>query len=210
MRYPFWRVGVFVAACVAPILWLYQAWSFALGPDPGKILVDRLGLGTLILLLITLAMTPMQRLSGWAGWIAVRRQLGLWCFAYVVMHLSAYAVFILGLDWAQLGVELIKRPYIIVGSLAFVCLLALAVTSNRYSQRRLGTRWKKLHRLVYVILGLGLLHMLWIVRADLKEWAVYAVIGALLLVLRIPAIARRIPRLKAQKAPAVTKVTISP
>ncbi|MEB0008663.1 protein-methionine-sulfoxide reductase heme-binding subunit MsrQ [Pseudomonas sp. MH9.2] len=210
MRYPFWRVGVFVAACVAPILWLYQAWSFALGPDPGKILVDRLGLGTLILLLITLAMTPLQRLSGWAGWIAVRRQLGLWCFAYVVMHLSAYAVFILGLDWAQLGVELIKRPYIIVGSLAFVCLLALAVTSNRYSQRRLGARWKKLHRLVYVILGLGLLHMLWIVRADLKEWAVYAVIGALLLVLRIPAIARRIPRLKAQKAPAVTKVTISP
>ncbi|MGV8863948.1 MAG: protein-methionine-sulfoxide reductase heme-binding subunit MsrQ [Pseudomonas sp.] len=210
MRYPFWRVGVFVAACVAPILWLYQAWSFALGPDPGKILVDRLGLGTLILLLITLAMTPLQRLSGWAGWIAVRRQLGLWCFAYVVMHLSAYAVFILGLDWAQLGVELIKRPYIIVGSLAFVCLLALAVTSNRYSQRRLGVRWKKLHRLVYVILGLGLLHMLWIVRADLKEWAVYAAIGALLLVLRIPAIARRIPRLKAQKAPSVTKVEISP
>ena len=210
MRYPFWRVGVFVAACVAPILWLYQAWSFALGPDPGKILVDRLGLGTLILLLITLAMTPLQRLSGWAGWIAVRRQLGLWCFAYVVMHLGAYAVFILGLDWAQLGVELIKRPYIIVGSLAFVCLLALAVTSNRYSQRQLGARWKKLHRLVYVILGLGLLHMLWIVRADLKEWAIYAAIGALLLVLRIPAIARRIPRLKAQKAPSVTKVEISP
>ena len=206
MRYPFWRVGVFVAACVVPILWLYQAWSFALGPDPGKILVDRLGLGTLVLLLITLAMTPLQRLSGWAGWIAVRRQLGLWCFAYVVMHLSAYAVFILGLDWAQLGVELIKRPYIIVGSLAFVCLLALAVTSNRYSQRRLGARWKKLHRLVYVILGLGLLHMLWIVRADLKEWAIYAAIGVLLLVLRIPAIARRIPRLKAQKTPSAAKV----
>jgi sulfoxide reductase heme-binding subunit YedZ len=209
MRYPFWRVGVFVAACVAPILWLYQAWSFALGPDPGKILVDRLGLGTLILLLITLTMTPLQRLSGWSGWIAVRRQLGLWCFAYVVMHLSAYAVFILGLDWAQLGVELIKRPYIIVGSLAFVCLLALAVTSNRYSQRRLGARWKKLHRLIYVILGLGLLHMLWIVRADLKEWAIYAAIGALLLVLRIPAIARRIPRLKAQKASATRKVEIN-
>jgi sulfoxide reductase heme-binding subunit YedZ len=209
MRYPFWRVGVFVAACVAPILWLYQAWSFALGPDPGKILVDRLGLGTLILLLITLTMTPLQRLSGWSGWIAVRRQLGLWCFAYVLMHLSAYAVFILGLDWAQLGVELIKRPYIIVGSLAFVCLLALAVTSNRYSQRRLGARWKKLHRLIYVILGLGLLHMLWIVRADLKEWAIYAAIGALLLVLRIPAIARRIPRLKAQKTSATRKVEIN-
>ena len=205
MRYPFWRIGVFLAACVAPVWWVYQAWLFALGPDPGKALVDLFGLGTLTLLLITLAMTPLQKLSGWAGWIAVRRQLGLWCFAYVVLHMSAYAVFILGLDWSQLGVELAKRPYIIVGSLAFLCLLALALTSNRYSQRRLGARWKKLHRLVYLILGLGLLHMFWIVRADLKEWAIYAVIGVLLLVLRIPAIARRIPRLKGQKAPAVTK-----
>ncbi len=205
MRYPFWRLGVFLAACVAPILWLYQAWIFALGPDPGKVLVDRLGLGTLILLLITLAMTPLQRMTGWPGWISVRRQLGLWCFAYVVMHMSAYAVFILGLDWAQLGTELVKRPYIIVGSLAFLCLLALAVTSNRYSQRRLGTRWKKLHRLIYVILGLGLLHMLWIVRADLKEWALYAGIGTVLLLMRIPMIARRIQRVRTKKNVVVTK-----
>ena len=195
MRYPVWRFGVFLAACVAPLYWIYQAWIFALGPDPGKVLVDRLGLGTLILLLITLAMTPLQRLTGWPGWIAVRRQLGLWCFAYVVMHMTMYALFILGLDWGQLGVELVKRPYIIVGAIAFLGLLALAVTSNRYSQRRLGTRWKKLHRLVYVILGLGLLHMFWIVRADLKEWSLYAAIGAALLLLRIPMIKRRIPRL---------------
>ena len=199
MRYPFWRLAVFLAACVAPALWLYQAWIFALGPDPGKVLVDRLGLGTLILLLITLAMTPLQRLTGWPGWIVVRRQLGLWCFAYVFMHMSAYAVFVLGLDWSQLGVELVKRPYIIVGALAFLCLLALAVTSNRYSQRRLGARWKKLHRLIYVILALGLLHMFWIVRADLKEWSLYAVIGAVLLSLRIPMIAGRIPRLIGKK-----------
>ncbi|WP_426143105.1 protein-methionine-sulfoxide reductase heme-binding subunit MsrQ [Pseudomonas sp. DWP3-1-2] len=205
MRYPFWRLGVFLAACVAPVLWLYQAWIFALGPDPGKVLVDRLGLGTLILLLITLAMTPLQRMTGWAGWISVRRQLGLWCFAYVFMHMSAYAVFILGLDWAQLGTELVERPYIIVGSLAFLCLLALAVTSNRYSQRRLGAKWKKLHRLIYVILGLGLLHMLWIVRADLKEWSIYAVIGVGLLIMRIPMIAKRIQRVKAKRSAVVTK-----
>lgn len=194
MRYVFWRLGVFVAACIAPALWLYQAWIFDLGPDPGKVLVDRLGLGTLVLLLITLAMTPLQRMSGWAGWISVRRQLGLWCFAYVVLHMLAYGFFILGFDWAQLGVELVKRPYIIVGSLAFLGLLVLALTSNRYSQRRLGARWKKLHRLVYVILALGLLHMLWIVRADLKEWVVYASIGGVLLVLRVPSVARRLKR----------------
>ncbi|WP_414923622.1 protein-methionine-sulfoxide reductase heme-binding subunit MsrQ, partial [Pseudomonas sp. IT-P294] len=199
MRFSFWRIGVFIAAAVWPLLWLYQAWEDVLGPDPGKVLVDRLGLGTLILLLITLSMTPLQKLTGWSGWIAVRRQLGLWCFAYVVLHLSGYTAFILGFDWSQLGVELRKRPYIIVGTLGFLCLLALAVTSNRYSQRRLGVRWKKLHRLVYVVLGLGLLHMLWIVRADLREWSIYAAIGTLLLALRIPAVTRRIPRLIAKK-----------
>lgn len=203
MRLSVWRFCVFIAVCIWPLYWLYEAWSFALGPDPGKVLVDRLGLGTLILLLVTLSMTPMHKLTGWSGWIAVRRQLGLWCFAYVVLHLCAYLFFVLGLDWSQLGVELRKRPYIIVGSLGFLCLLSLAVTSNRFSQKCLGARWKKLHRLVYLILGLGLLHMLWIVRADLKEWAVYALIGASLLALRIPAVMRRIPRLYKKKPTSV-------
>lgn len=206
MRFPLWRIGVFLVAAIWPLLWLYQALMNALGPDPGKVLVDRLGLGTLILLLITLSMTPLQKLTGWAGWIAVRRQLGLWSFAYVVLHLSGYAAFILGFDWSQLGVELSKRPYIIVGALGFLGLLALALTSNRYSQRRLGVRWKKLHRLVYLILGLGLLHMLWIVRADLQEWSIYAFIGAVLLMLRLPPIARRLPRFKGRKATSATKV----
>lgn len=203
MRFSVWRLSVFIAAAIWPLIWLYEAWSFALGPDPGKVLVDRLGLGALILLLLTLSMTPMQRLTGWPGWIAVRRQLGLWCFSYVVLHLCAYLIFVLGLDWSQLGVELLKRPYIIVGSLGFVCLLALAVTSNRYSQRRLGVRWKKLHRLVYVVLGLGLLHMLWIVRADLKEWVIYAVIGGGLMLMRLPVVKRRITRLYKKKSSAV-------
>ena len=205
MRYPLWRVGVFIVALVWPLFWLYQAWTDVLGPDPGKVLVDRLGLGTLVLLLITLSMTPLQKFTGWAGWIAVRRQLGLWCFAYVVLHLSAYLAFILGFDWSQLGVELRKRPYIIVGALGVFCLLVLAMTSNRYSQRRLGVHWKKLHRLVYVVLVLGLLHMLWIVRADLREWAIYAAVGALLLVLRLPSVTRRIPRLMIKKASSAKK-----
>ena len=205
MRYPLWRVGVFIVALVWPLFWLYQAWTDVLGPDPGKVLVDRLGLGTLVLLLITLSMTPLQKFTGWAGWIAVRRQLGLWCFAYVVLHLSAYLAFILGFDGAQLGVELRKRPYIIVGVLGFLCLLVLAMTSNRYSQRLLGGRWKKLHRLAYVVLVLGLLHMLWIVRADLREWAIYAAVGALLLVLRLPSVTRRIPRLMMKKASSAKK-----
>lgn len=210
MRYPLFRLGVFALACAWPLYWLVQGGMNALGPDPGKVLVDRMGQGALVFLLVTLCMTPLQKLTGWPGWIVVRRQLGLWCFAYAVLHLSGYLFFILGLDWGQLGVELRKRPYIIVGVLALMGLLALAITSNRYSQRRLGGRWKKLHKLIYVILVLGLLHFLWIVRADLKEWTVYAVVGGLLLMLRAPFIAQRIPRLAGRKRGVVTKVETNP
>jgi sulfoxide reductase heme-binding subunit YedZ len=206
MRYPLWRLSVFIVIAVWPLYWLYQAWLFALGPDPGKVLLNRLGLGVLVLLLVSLGMTPLQRITGWSGWIIVRRQLGLWCMAYAVLHLTAYLVFVLGLDLGQLGVELVKRPYIIVGSLAFLGLVVLSVTSNRYSQRRLGARWKKLHRLTYGVLGLGLLHFLWIVRSDLKEWSIYASVGALLLVLRLPPIARRIPRVIGIKRSSPTKM----
>ncbi|MGY4533229.1 sulfoxide reductase heme-binding subunit YedZ [Pseudomonas sp. TE3786] len=195
MRYRLWRVAVFCVVPILPLFWLYQAWAFALGPDPGKALVDRLGLAALALLLITLAMTPLQRLGGWGGWLAVRRQLGLWCFTYVVLHLSAYAVFVLGLDGGQLLIDLRKRPYIFVGALAFLGLLALALTSNRWSMRRLGRRWKVLHRLVYVVLALVLLHMLWVVRADIEEWLIYAVIGSFLMALRIPGVLARLNRL---------------
>lgn len=200
MRNPIWRASVFLLALIPPLYWLYLAWIFALGPDPGKALVDNLGQGGLVLLLLTLAMTPLQRLTRWNGWILVRRQLGLWCFTYICLHLCAYLVFILGLDWTQLGVELRKRPYIIVGTLGFLGLLPLALTSNKYSMRKLGSGWKKLHRLVYVILALGLLHMLWVVRSDIERWSLYAAIGVFLLLLRLPPVARQLPALWARFA----------
>ncbi|CAD5106925.1 protein-methionine-sulfoxide reductase heme-binding subunit MsrQ [Zestomonas carbonaria] len=186
MRYRAWRVIVFLLALVPLSLWSYQAWILALGADPGKTLVDRFGLAALSFLLITLAMTPLQRLTGWGGWVAVRRQLGLWCFTYACLHITGYAVFLLGLDIQQLLIDFAKRPYIFVGALAFLGLLTLALTSNRFSMRRLGRRWKMLHRLVYVTLCLVLLHMLWVVRSDLGEWLIYALIGGGLLLLRVP------------------------
>lgn len=200
MRNPIWRASVFLLALIPPLYWLYLAWIFALGPDPGKALVDNLGQGGLVLLLLTLAMTPLQKLTRWNGWILVRRQLGLWCFTYICLHLCAYLVFILGLDWTQLGVELRKRPYIIVGTLGFLGLLPLALTSNKYSMRKLGSGWRKLHRLVYVILALGLLHMLWVVRSDIERWSLYAAIGVFLLLLRLPPVARQLPALRARFA----------
>lgn len=195
MRYPLWRIGVFVAVALPPLYWLYCAMLGLLGPDPGKVLVDNLGLGALILLLITLAMTPLQQLTRWGGWIAVRRQLGLWCFAYVALHLSGYVLFIAGLRLSLVLRDLSERPYIIVGALAFLGLLALAITSNRFSIRKLGRKWKALHRLIYLIVLLALLHMLWVVRADLGEWLLYALLGGALLLMRLPVVAGAMQRL---------------
>ncbi|EJO94297.1 protein-methionine-sulfoxide reductase heme-binding subunit MsrQ, partial [Ectopseudomonas hydrolytica] len=197
MRYRLWRVGIFIAASLPPMYWFYGAMLGLLGPDPGKVLVDNLGLGALVLLLITLTMTPLQQLTRWGGWIAVRRQLGLWCFAYVVLHLAGYVLFIAGLRLELVLRDLSERPYIIVGALAFVGLLALTVTSNRFSIRRLGRKWKALHRLVYVILLLALLHMLWVVRADLGEWLAYALVGGVLLLMRLSVVAGGLQRVGA-------------
>ncbi len=186
MAFRIWRAMVFVGALCWPLYWFYLAVTQAAGPDPGKFLVDNLGQGALILLLLTLCMTPLRQLSGWGGWLAVRRQLGLWCFGYAAMHLSGYLLFILGWRLDRLLDDLRERPYIVVGALALLLLLPLALTSNRFSQRRLGRRWRQLHRLVYLVLLLALLHMFWVVRSDLAEWAIYTGIGLCLLLLRLP------------------------
>ena len=205
MTYPLWRVLLFVTALSFPLFWLYQGLMQLTGPDPGKVLVDNLGQGGLVLLLLTLSMTPLRRLTGWGGWLAVRRQLGLWCFFYIVLHLCGYLLFILGMRFDRLVADVIERPYVIVGLLAFLGLLALALTSNRYSQRRLGMRWRQLHRLVYPILGLALLHMLWVVRSDIGEWLFYAAAGMGLLSLRLPWLAGALPALREKMTKSLQK-----
>lgn len=199
MRHFWWRLLIFLVAASVPFYWLYLAAIAALGPDPGKVLVDNLGQGALVFLLCSLAMTPLQRLSGWAGWISFRRQLGLWAFAYAVLHLSAYLYFLLGPDFSSFGAELVERPYITVGAVALMGLLALAATSTRWSMRKLGRRWKQLHRLVYPVLLIVLLHMLWVVRADAGRWMLYASIAALLLLVRLPAVAHRLAGFRARR-----------
>lgn len=191
-----WRLVVFISAFSVLGVWLYEAWSSALGPDPGKVIIDRLGLGALVLLLITLSLTPLQKMTRWKGWALVRRQLGLWTFTYVALHFCSYLAFVLGWDFSRLGIELQKRPYVIVGFIAVLGLLPLALTSNRYSMRKLGKQWKRLHRLIYIALVMALLHMFWITRSDIREWLIYASIGGLLLVLRLPFIATQLRQKK--------------
>jgi len=167
--------------------------------------VDNLGQGALVLLLLTLAMTPMQRLTGWGGWLAIRRQLGLWCFTYASLHLGSYLAFLLGGELSRVPGDLSERPYILLGMLGLLGLAVLAATSSRWSMRRLGKRWKRLHRLIYVIVVVILLHMLWVVRADVGRWVFYAGMAAALLLLRFPAVASAMGRFRSQKNKLATK-----
>ncbi len=191
-----WRASVFLAALVPLAWWGWQVANNMAGPEPGRYLLLNIGLGALWLLLFTLSLTPLTKLTRWKGFNLIRRQLGLWTLAYAVLHLTCYVLFILGLDWARLGSEIVNRPYIIVGMLALLGLTALGATSNRWAMRKLGKRWKPLHKASYLILALVLLHFLWVVRADMQEWFVYALIGALLMCLRIPPVSRTLPKLR--------------
>lgn len=191
-----WRIAVFIAALVPLAWWSSQVAINAAGPEPGKYLLLNIGQGILWMLLLTLSLTPLTKLTRWKGFTLIRRQLGLWTLAYALLHLFCYAVFILGLDLSRLGSEIVRRPYIIVGMLALTGLIVMGVTSNKWSMRKLGKRWKTLHKIVYLVLGLGLLHFLWVVRADLEQWSLYAAVGALLMILRLPPIARQLPKFR--------------
>jgi sulfoxide reductase heme-binding subunit YedZ len=160
-----------------PLAWLFdQAWTMNLGADPAQAIVKFTGLWTLRLLWITLAVTPLRRIFHW-GWLQrYRRMLGLYTLFYAVVHVLAFATFILGWRPDLLLRELSERPYILVGSLALLLLIPLGVTSTRGMQRRLGARWVKLHRLVYVIALLAMVHFIWQIRSSFADQLLYGLI----------------------------------
>lgn len=162
----------------------YAVWktgSDALGADPVAEIEHRTGLWALRFLLITLAITPLRQLTGQPDLIRFRRMLGLYAFFYACLHLAAY----LGLDlrgyWTQIFEEIVKRPYITVGFAAWLLLVPLAITSTKGWIKRLGRNWARLHKLVYVICVLVILHFWWLVKSDIREPLLYASILALLL-----------------------------
>jgi len=178
------------ALCLLPLALI--AWDTlhgALGADPVAQLEHRSGDWALRLLLATLAITPLRRLTGWNKAIRFRRMLGLFAFFYVTVHLTIYLVVDLGGFWSQLLTEIAKRPYITVGFTAWLLLIPLALTSTTAMMRRLGRNWQRLHKLVYLIAVLGVLHFLWLVKADHREPAIYLGVLILLFVLRLPKLA---------------------
>ena len=162
-----------------------QVWTEAdidaLGPDPVAAIEHELGLWALRLLLLTLAITPLRQLSGQIVLLRFRRMLGLYAFAYASLHLAAYLALDLRGWWTLVFEEIVKRPYITVGFAAWLLLVPLAATSTRGWMRRLGRNWGRLHRAVYVVAALAVLHFWWIVKSDYREPLLYAAILAALL-----------------------------
>jgi len=180
------KAGVFVAA-LCPAAWI--GWQFgtdALGANPIAEAMNQLGLWTLILLLTSLAMTPLRIVTGWTWPIALRRVLGLMAFLYVGLHFSMYVGVDQFFDFGEIGKDIVKRKFITVGFAAFVLLIPLAVTSTSGMVKRLGARrWKRLHRLVYVAATLGVIHFVWRVKSDTREPLIYAGILLVLLGVRL-------------------------
>lgn len=169
-----------------PLGWL--AWDTLhdqLGPDPVAELEHRTGLWALRLLMATLAITPLRRLTGRAEVVRYRRMLGLFAFFYACVHLTTYLVVDLGGYWSQLLTEIVKRPYMTVGFSAWLLLVPLAVTSTRGMMRRLGRNWGRLHQLVYPAALLAALHFLWLVKADTREPLTYLGLFTALMLLRV-------------------------
>ncbi len=186
--------------CLAAVPALWYAWAIYsdftlgtryLGSDPIKEAEHAYGAWTLRWLLASLAVTPLRRITGW-NWLAKhRRTLGLYAFAYGVLHLSVWAILDVQLiiddlvGWDVVWADLTKRPFITIGMLCLILMLPLVVTSTKGMIKRLGKSWQKLHRLVYVIAILGIVHFFMAVKLDIREPGIYALILAVLLGWRV-------------------------
>jgi sulfoxide reductase heme-binding subunit YedZ len=180
------RVALFVVLAT-PFAWL--GWAIGreliapgsvLGADPGEAVVEYLGSWGIRVLLLTLAVSPLRRLTGATWLIRLRRMIGLFAFAYLASHFVTYLWFFTEFDWALVGEEIGERPYITVGFAALVILFTLAITSTAGWQRRLRRNWQRLHRGIYIATALGLIHLLWLTRDGYFEFALYLAIAVAL------------------------------
>ena len=176
---------IFAASLVPLLLVVLDALRGRLGANPIEAILNRFGYWTLVFVLLALVPTPLQSLSGWT-WIAPhRRMIGLFAFFYACLHVGTYVGVDQFFDWRAIVADVVKRKFITIGMLAFALLVPLALTSTDGSVRRLGyARWKRLHRLVYAAAGCGVVHVVWRVKADLREPLLFAAALAVLLAVR--------------------------
>ena len=156
-----------------------------LSANPIEFIERSTGFWALLFLLITLSLTPIRLVTKRVWQLQLRRMLGLFMFFYACLHITIYLWLDFSFIWADISKDIIKHPRILVGFFAFILAIPLAITSNRVMVRRLGERWKQLHQLVYLIAILGVVHFWWLVKKDIREPLIYAIILIILLALRI-------------------------
>ena len=193
LRFSGWlQIAIHIGALLPLIVLIWDFMHNNLTVNPIQEATFRTGKTALVLLVLSLACTPVNMLTGWKRVIAWRRPLGLYAFMYAALHLLIFAVVDYGFDWGLIWETVLEKRYVVVGFAAFLLLLPLAITSTKGWMRRLGKRWKKLHRLVYVAAVLAVIHFVWLVKADIREPLMYGAAVALLLVLRLPPVRRKI------------------
>jgi sulfoxide reductase heme-binding subunit YedZ len=186
------KIAVWGVALLPLLLLLYRFLTDRLGPNPISYATHLLGDTTLRLLLASLALTPLRILFGIAWQMSLRRLLGLFAFFYVCLHFTVWIAVDHFFEWGELAADIVKRPYITVGMLALSLLVPLAATSTSGMIKRLGARnWRRLHRLVYLIGLLAVLHYLWLVKKGVNDPYLYAGVLAVLLGIRLWDWARR-------------------
>ena len=179
------KPSIFFMALI-PFIWLLlKVFQNDLGPDPAQALSIETGEWTLRFLLLTLAITPFRQIFRMVEIARLRRMIGLFAFFYASIHFLSWMAFILGFRWLAIAEELVERPYITVGFLAYVILFLLGVTSTNSMVRRLGKNWKRLHKFIYAASILAIVHLLWILRTDVTEAVIYGVLLAILLGYRV-------------------------
>lgn len=182
-----WKPITFVLCLVPAALIVGDTFGItgSLGANPVEAIQDHFGNWALRFIMITLAITPMRRLTGWNWLIRFRRMLGLFAFFYTLMHFFVWLFLDQGLSWSFIVEDIAERPFITLGFAALLILTAMALTSTNGMRRRLGRRWQQLHYGVYVVAVLGVWHYWWQVKADVREPLIYAAILAILLAARI-------------------------
>jgi sulfoxide reductase heme-binding subunit YedZ len=197
-RFPWLRILVHVLGWLPLGALAFDALTGRLSINPIQDIQQRLGRAAIYFLIAALAVTPMMTLTGWRQLSQRRRALGLYAFLYASLHFVNYAFVDYGFDWAEIGRQIVEKPFILLGLTGLLLLIPLAVTSFDYFMRKMGRKWKSLHRLIYAAGGVVILHYAWAKKGDLfalrgeiLQPLTWGLVLALLLILRIPPVRRR-------------------
>jgi len=181
----YFKPSIFFLSLIPFLIIVYKIYFNELGPEPVKEITHHTGEWTLIFICLTLAMSTLKRLTNLSIWINFRRMLGLFIFFYATLHMLTYVVIDYRLDFSSISEDILTKRFIFVGFAAWLLMVPLVLTSSRRAVLFLKEKWKKLHRLIYLIAILGVIHFVWLVKKDLTEPLIYGLIIIILLLSRL-------------------------